>query len=60
MLENKNKKLTTKSEPTMSHLLLFHVTTAGQNGENLGSDEAQIIQLSYMLYDVGANKVDFE
>lgn len=40
-----------------SHLTIVFMCTAGQNGENLGSDEAQIVLFVYLLYDVGNNKV---
>lgn len=40
-----------------SHLVILFVVTAGQNGENLGSDEEQIILFVYLLFDVTNNKV---
>ena len=40
-----------------SHLVCLFVSTAGQNGENLGSDETQIVLVVYLLYDVSNNKV---
>ena len=40
-----------------SHLVALFVTTAGQNGESLGSDEEQIVSFVYLLYDVTNNKV---
>ncbi|KAL8593028.1 hypothetical protein ACOMHN_017958 [Nucella lapillus] len=40
-----------------SHLVLVFCVTAGKNGEDLGSDEEQIVNLVYMLYDVANNKV---
>ena len=40
-----------------THLVLVFMATAGQNGENLGSDEAQIVLFVYLLYDVAKNKV---
>ena len=40
-----------------SHLLVFHTVTAGKNGEKLGTDEEQIVLLTYLLYDVGNRKV---
>ena len=40
-----------------SHLVIVFVATAGQNGENLGSDEAQVVSFVYLLYDVSKNKV---
>ncbi len=48
-----------KRSPAPSHLLIFHVVTAGKNGEKLGSDEEQIVLLSYLLYDVQNRKVTF-
>ena len=44
-------------EMAPSHLVIVFVATAGQNGENLGSDEAQIVLFVYLLYDVSKNKV---
>ena len=40
-----------------SHLVILFVVTAGQNGENLGSDEEQIVLFVYILFDVTNNKV---
>ena len=40
-----------------SHIIIVFVATAGQNGENLGSDEAQIVLFVYLLFDVANNKV---
>ena len=40
-----------------SHIIIVFMATAGQNGENLGSDEAQIVSFVYLLYDVSNNKV---
>lgn len=42
---------------TSSHLVCMFCVTAGQNGENLGSDEEQIVLFVYLLYDVANNKV---
>ena len=42
---------------TMSHLVCLFCVTAGQNGENLGSDEEQIVLFVYLLYDIANNKV---
>jgi len=42
---------------TTSHLVCLFCVTAGQNGENLGSDEEQIVLFVYLLYDVANNKV---
>ncbi len=41
----------------ISHLVVVFCTTAGQNAENLGSDEEQIVSLVYQLYDIANNKV---
>ncbi len=41
----------------VSHLVVLFCTTAGQNAENLGSDEEQIVSLVYLLYDIANNKV---
>jgi len=40
-----------------SHLVCLFCVTAGQNGENLGSDEEQIVLFVYLLYDIANNKV---
>lgn len=40
-----------------SHIVCVFCVTAGQNGENLGSDEEQIVQFVYLLYDLANNKV---
>jgi len=39
------------------HLVVLFTATAGQNGENLGSDEEQIVLFVYLLLDVTHNKV---
>ena len=36
---------------------LIFCITSGQNGENLGSDEQEIIGIGYLLYDVNTMKV---
>ncbi|KAK2190891.1 hypothetical protein NP493_65g02011 [Ridgeia piscesae] len=41
-----------------SHVVILFCATAGQNGENLGSDEEQIVLFVYLLYDVINNKVN--
>ena len=41
-----------------SHLVALFVATAGQNAENLGTDEEQIVLCVYMLYDIVNNKVN--
>ena len=40
-----------------SHIVCLFQATAGQNGENLGSDETQIVLFVYLLYDISNNKV---
>lgn len=40
-----------------SHLVVLFCVSAGKNGEELGSDEEQIVFLVYLLYDVTNNKV---
>jgi len=42
---------------TTSHLVCLFCVTAGQNGENLGSDEEQVVLFVYLLYDIANNKV---
>ena len=42
---------------TESHLICLFCVTAGQNGENLGADEQQIVEIVYLLYDIANNKV---
>ena len=42
---------------TTTHLVCLFCVTAGQNGENLGSDEEQIVLFVYLLYDIANNKV---
>lgn len=42
-----------------SHLAVIFFATAGQNQENLGSDEEQIVLCVYLLYDVTNNKVSY-
>jgi len=46
-----------KMMTTTSHLVCLFCVTAGQNGENLGSDEEQIVLFVYLLYDIANNKV---
>ena len=41
----------------VSHVVVLFCTTAGQNAENLGSDEEQIVSFVYLLYDITNNKV---
>ena len=40
-----------------SHLVLLFCVSGGKNGEELGSDEEQIVYLVYLLFDVCNNKV---
>ena len=46
-----------RADMAASHLVVLFCATAGQNGENLGSDEEQIVLFVYLLYDVANNKV---
>lgn len=39
------------------YLVLFHVVSAGENGEGLGSDEADIVLVLYLVLDIVQNKV---
>ena len=43
-----------------SYLVVLFCATAGQNGEDLGADEEQIVLFVYLLYDVANNKVSCE
>ena len=47
----------TSSTMAPSHLVVLFLTTGGQNAENLGSDEEQIVSFVYQLFDVSNNKV---
>lgn len=38
------------------HVVCFFCVSAGKNGEDLGSDEEQIVQIVFLLYDVANNK----
>ncbi|XP_076470540.1 RNA-binding protein fusilli-like isoform X2 [Babylonia areolata] len=40
-----------------SHLVMLFCVSGGKNGEELGSDEEQIVLLVYLLFDVYNNKV---
>jgi epithelial splicing regulatory protein 1/2 len=42
---------------TTTTLVCLFCVSAGKNGENLGTDEEQIVQIVYLLYDTGNNKV---
>ncbi|XP_076449864.1 RNA-binding protein fusilli-like isoform X2 [Babylonia areolata] len=50
-------QVTMGSSGSPSHLVLLFCVSAGKNGEELGSDEEQIVYLVYLLYDVYSNKV---
>ena len=39
------------------HLVLCQVVSAGQNGQELGGDEEQIVYLLFAILDVQQNKV---
>lgn len=43
--------------PPESYLVCLFCVTAGRNGENLGADEQQIVEIVYLLYDIANNKV---
>ena len=43
-----------------SYLVLFHVVSAGQNANDLGADEEQIVHLSYAIVDKAQNKVNYQ
>lgn len=42
---------------SQTHLVVLFTVTAGQNGENLGSDEEQIAFFVYILFDLVNNKI---
>jgi hypothetical protein len=42
-----------------SYLVVLFQATGGKSGEDLGSDEEQIVLFVYLLYDVTNNKVRF-
>lgn len=39
------------------HLAALHVTTCGQSGAGLGSDEKEVVLLIYVIIDVQTNNV---
>lgn len=39
------------------YLVVLFQVTGGQNGENLGSDEEEVVFFVYLLYDIASNKV---
>ena len=40
-----------------SYLVVAFLATGGKQGEDLGSDEEQIVLFVYLLYDITNNKV---
>lgn len=56
-IQNSRSSLDTNMAAAASHLVVLFCATAGQNGENLGSDEEQIVLFVYLLYDLANNKV---
>ena len=49
--------LTSTPASTSQYLVVFHAISAGLNGAALGSDEADIVNLIYIIIDVEQNKV---
>ena len=41
----------------VSHLVCLFCVSAGQNGESLGTDEEQIIEIDCLVFDIARNKV---
>ena len=39
------------------HLVIFHSTSSGLNGADLGSDENEIVFLVYLIIDLETKKV---
>ncbi|KFB42732.1 hypothetical protein ZHAS_00010474 [Anopheles sinensis] len=39
------------------HVVALHVTTCGQSGAGLGSDEKEVVLLIYVIIDVQSNNV---
>ena len=39
------------------HLVIFHTTSSGLNGADLGSDENEIVFLVYLIIDLETKKV---
>ena len=37
--------------------VIFHCISGGLNGSLLGSDEQEIVQIVYLIYDLSQNKV---
>uniref|UniRef100_A0A182NPP0 Uncharacterized protein n=1 Tax=Anopheles dirus TaxID=7168 RepID=A0A182NPP0_9DIPT len=52
---------TTAADPQQmslpGHVTVLHVTTCGQSGPGLGSDEKEIVLLIYVIIDVQTNNV---
>uniref|UniRef100_A0A182YL54 Uncharacterized protein n=1 Tax=Anopheles stephensi TaxID=30069 RepID=A0A182YL54_ANOST len=46
---------TTKQMLLPGHVAVMHVTTCGQSGPGLGSDEKEIVLLIYVIIDVQTN-----
>lgn len=42
---------------TKKYSVIFHCVSAGLNGSLLGSDEQEIVQIVYLIYDLSQNKV---
>jgi len=43
-----------------THLTVFYAATAGKQGEELGADESQLVNLVYLLFDLLNSKVSFQ
>ncbi|XP_050080103.1 RNA-binding protein fusilli-like [Anopheles maculipalpis] len=48
---------TTKQTLLPGHVAVMHVTTCGQSGAGLGSDEKEIVLLIYVIIDVQTNNI---
>lgn len=44
---------------TKNYYCILFCVTSGQNGENLGCDEQEIISLCYLIFDIKNLKVIF-
>ena len=42
------------------HLVLFHCTSSGLNGADLGSDENEIVFLVYLIIDLQTKQVRYQ
>lgn len=40
-----------------AYLVVFYCATAGQNDENIGADEEEIVLLVWLVIDIANNKV---